>query len=428
MKKIVLFLIILILVFIGLSYWSTSSTNKTFQKVEVVNFDTINTIDFKTLDSITITASSLYKADEVKRLMQGEQYRKAWSTPVKVPVLFLDTLFGGVKILKEGGGKQTHSLKLQAKNGIIYTLRSVNKNPKKLIPDFAKTVGLENIIVDGISAQHPYGSLLSKELSNYANILHTNPKLVFVPKQEKLGAFNTKYGNRIFMLEYETEGDVNWTNIKNVNQLVDTEDLQELKQKQPQNVFIDENALVRARLFDLLIGDWDRHTKQWGWALKTQNDSLIAIPIPGDRDNAFFNIEGVIPSLLSNKNVVPELRPFKDEIHFMAGLVYPFDRYFLLQTNEAIFIDEAEKLQSKLSDSIINEALKTWPKSIAAIDGQAIANKLKSRRDQLVVYAKEFNKILKEKGVVEEALKGSEDLVLNKALLNCFECTTLQNK
>jgi len=67
----------------------------------------------------------LFKADEVKKLMQGEQYRKAWSTPVKVPVMYLDTLFGGVTIEKEGGGKQTHSLKLKTKNDIELTLRSV---------------------------------------------------------------------------------------------------------------------------------------------------------------------------------------------------------------------------------------------------------------------------------------------------------------
>ena len=80
--------------------------------------------------------------------MQGSNYRDAWSEKVKFPIVFLDTLYGGMEIIKEGGGKQTHSLKLRAKNDILYTLRSVTKDPGKLIPEIAEDLGLENIIVD----------------------------------------------------------------------------------------------------------------------------------------------------------------------------------------------------------------------------------------------------------------------------------------
>ncbi len=422
MKRFFYLLIIVLIIFIGLLYWSTSSTDQVFKKSELINIKNINSVDFKTKDSVLVAASDLYQADEVKKLMQGEQYRKAWSTPVKVPVMYLDTLFGGVTIEKEGGGKQTHSLKLKTKNDIELTLRSVNKDPEALIPEFAKTLGLENIVVDGISAQHPYAAILVAKLAEHAKVHHTKPKLVFVPKQKTLDNYNDKYGNRLFLLEYETESKTNWTNENNVIEILDTDDLQELKLEQPEQLSVDKKALIRARLFDLIIGDWDRHTKQWGWIVKQEKKVLKAIPIAGDRDNAFFSVDGVLPTILSDKNVVPELRPFTSEINFMPGLVYPFDQYFLINTSEELFVEQAKQLQKLLTDEVLEQSLSVWPKQIAEIDGEEIISKIKSRRDHLIEYAKQFKVEIDKKGVVNQPLKGSEDINLPEKLLQCFEC------
>ncbi|MDA0176761.1 hypothetical protein OOZ35_04555 [Mesoflavibacter profundi] len=422
MKRIVYFFIFLLIIALGLLYWSTSSTDQVFKKSELINIKNINSVDFKTKDSVLVAASDLYQADEVKKLMQGEQYRKAWSTPVKVPVMYLDTLFGGVTIEKEGGGKQTHSLKLKTKNEIELTLRSVNKDPEALIPEFAKTLGLENIVVDGISAQHPYAAILVAKLAEHAKVHHTKPKLVFVPKQKALKNYNDKYGNRLFLLEYETESKTNWTKENNVVEILDTEDLQELKLEQKEQLTVDKKALIRVRLFDLLIGDWDRHTKQWGWIVKQENEVLKAIPIAGDRDNAFFSVDGVLPTILSDKNVVPELRPFTSEIDFMPGLVYPFDQYFLINTSEELFIEQAKLLQQLLTDEVLDQSLSVWPKQIVEIDGEEIISKIKSRRDHLIEYAKQFKAEIDKKGLVNQPLKGSEDINLPEKLLQCFEC------
>ncbi|WP_417556883.1 hypothetical protein [Mesoflavibacter zeaxanthinifaciens] len=422
MKRILYFFIILLIIALGLLYWSTSSTDQVFKKSELINIKNINSVDFKTKDSVLVAASDLYQADKVKKLMQGEQYRKAWSTPVKVPVMYLDTLFGGVTIEKEGGGKQTHSLKLKTKNNIELTLRSVNKDPEALIPEFAKTLGLENIVVDGISAQHPYAAILVAKLAEHAKVHHTKPKLVFVPKQKTLDNYNDKYGNRLFLLEYETESKTNWTKENNVIEILDTDDLQELKLEQPEQLTVDKKALIRVRLFDLLIGDWDRHTKQWGWIVKQEKKVLKAIPIAGDRDNAFFSVDGVLPTILSDKNVVPELRPFTSEINFMPGLVYPFDQYFLINTSEELFVEQAKQLQQLLTDEVLEQSLSVWPKQIVAIDGEEIISKIKSRRNHLIEYAKQFKAEIDKKGLVNHPLKGSEDINLPEKLLQCFEC------
>lgn len=423
MKKIFWIFLLIIIFLISLIYISVSSTDKEFGTVNIKDFEDLENIDFRKHDTVEIAASSLYEGNVLKGIIQGENYREAWSTPVKVPVVFLDTLFGGMKIVKEGGGTQTHSLRLESPDGILYSLRSVNKDPASHVPEFARNLGLENIVVDAISASHPYGALLSASLSEAAGVLHTHPRVVFIPKQDFLGEeYNEKYGNRLFLLEYETEGEKNWTSREDVEEILDTKHLQEWKQKYGTRLKVDENALVRARLFDLFIGDWDRHAKQWGWVVQKKNNRFTAYPLAGDRDNAFFNIDGIIPEIISNKNIEPTIRPFEKEIDYLPGLVYPNDVYFLRFTPENIFIEEAQKLQDLMSDEAIENAFKVWPEEIYELDGEEIKIKLKSRRENLVETAKEFHRIISQKELLNEPLNGSEDIEISQELIQCFEC------
>lgn len=428
MKKVFAIAAILLIVFISLIYWSVSSTDKEFQTSEIKNFEDLESVDFRKFDSVLLAPSTLYEGNILKEFMQGENYRETWATPIQIPIALLDTLKGGLKILKEGGGKQTHSLKLVNPEGITFTLRSVAKDPQKLIPEIAVNLGLENIIVDGISAQHPYGALLAAKLSEMAGILHTHPSMYFLPKQERLGKYNEKYGNRLYLLEYETESKKNWTSYENINEIIETKNLQELKQKKGKNLSIDRDALIKTRLFDLLIGDWDRHAEQWGWVLQENGDEIKAIPLAGDRDNAFFNPSGVIPTLITNKNVEPLVRPFETKIDHMPGLVYPFDRYFLIDTSKEIYIEQARALQNSLTNANIDKSFKVWPKQISKLDQAEISAKIKSRRDHLVEYAEAFHSIIQEKGKLTEALKGSEDAEISSDLLPCFECGRISSK
>jgi len=422
MKKVLIILLGVVVILIGLIYFSVSGTQKTFETCTISNFEDLKRTNFRNHDSVLIAPSTLYEANLLKDLVQGSNYRNAWSEKVKFPIVFLDTLYGGMEIIKEGGGKQTHSLKLRAKNDIIYTLRSVTKDPGKLIPEIAEDLGLENIIVDGISAQHPYAAILAAELAQELDILHTHPRIVFIPKQEVLGDFNEKFGNRLFLLEYETESKTNWTSLKNVSEIIETKDLQKLKFETKAKILVDQEPLIKVRLFDLLIGDWDRHAEQWGWVIQKSDVGNKAIPVAGDRDNAFFNISGLIPSIITNKNIEPLVRPFEKEIDHMPGLVYPFDRYFLFNTSEEMFIARAVELQKSLSDEKIAKAFEVWPEKIRKLNEKEITEKLKSRRNKLQEYAAQFFQQIQEQGKLSDALKGSEDLELSSSQLACFDC------
>lgn len=410
----------------GLVYLSVTGNDKDFETAKISNIDDLEKTDFKDFDSVQVAATTLYAGSFLKETMQGRNYRQAWSTAVTVPVVFLDTLFGGMKIVKEGGGSQTKSLRLQSANGILYTLRSINKDPESHVPEVAKTLGLENIVIDGISAQHPYGAVAAAALAEIAEVPHTHPLPLFLPKQDVLGDLNEKYGNKLYLLEYETEGKINWTPYSGISEIIETEDLQKLKLKLGEDLIIDKAAFIRARLFDLLIGDWDRHAKQWGWMLQKSGEGFLAIPLPGDRDNAFFKLEGVIPTIISNKNVEPLVRPFEETIDYLPGLVYPLDIYFLKGTPEELYTSEAKLLQEKLTDSSIASALKKWPKALYELNGEEIAMKIKQRRQDLVGYAVDFRNIIEEREYLTDPLKGSEELNLPPNLKKCFECGNLE--
>ncbi|MFC7358423.1 hypothetical protein ACFQO1_12045 [Jejudonia soesokkakensis] len=421
-KKIFIVIGILLVGFIVLAYLSFWSQPQTPKNSLLINKNGFDSISYATKKWVTVAASSQYDGNNIKHLMQGEHYRKTWEAPVKAKIVYLDTLFGGMTFIEEGGGKQTKSLELKAPNGIVYTLRSINKNPEALIPQYAKLIGIENLIIDGISAQHPYGALPAAYLAEKLHVLHTHPKLIYLPKQYWLNERNEEFGNKLYFLEYESEGKKNWTSITNVEEIIDTKDLIELKYKKRNLIHIDEAALVRARLLDLYIGDWDRHAKQWGWAMQKRGDSLIGIPIAADRDNAFFTLDGILPTLLSNKTIEPKLRPFEEEIDYLPGLLYDFDSYFLKDTPEETFLREAKFLQQNLTDDVIENALRTWPKPIYDLDAKTIEKKLKKRRDDLMDYAIKFKTILNDKPRPTEPLIGLEDIDIPRQYFQCFSC------
>ncbi len=367
-------------------------------------------IDDHPSDSVRIIATERYKSGIIKPIFQGKNYRKAWATPIKVPVLYLDEYENGLKPLEKGGGLQTLSMDLQGSNDVVYTLRSINKNPEAAVPEGAKKWKVEDIVYDAMSAQHPYGAIVVAALADAVQVQHTHPQVFYLPEQSALDSFNQDFRNKLFLLEYEPEGSGNWVNLPGVQKIIDTEDVQDELAENP-DARINERALVRARLFDLLIGDWDRHSKQWGWIEQLQADGTkLYTPLPTDRDNAFYNPGGLIPWIITRPKVTPFLRPFKKKIDYVPGMITAFDQFFLLHVPESIFIEEAEYLQADLTDEEIENAFEIWPEQFYKIDAKKMIKKVMARKSKLQEYAIELKAAIDERGPLSKPLKGSSKL------------------
>ena len=66
------------------------------------------------------------------------------------------------------------------------------------------------------------------------------------------------------------------------------------KLKESSENFVDDTTLLKARLLDMLIADWDRHADQWKWGTTDTGKGKLYYPVPRDRDQAFFNSDGLL--------------------------------------------------------------------------------------------------------------------------------------
>ena len=113
--------------------------------------------DFAANDSVRAAVSNKYtKINFFKKLFLGKNYRKEWNEPVQFKTFNIKTEQGGFTIKSLGGGKQTKSLKLIDSKGREWSLRTIDKDPEKAIPDNLKGTVAQEIVQDMISPSHPY--------------------------------------------------------------------------------------------------------------------------------------------------------------------------------------------------------------------------------------------------------------------------------
>lgn len=350
-------------------------------------------IDFSD-STITVAASTQYETDsKFKRNMLGNNYREEWATPIQVPVFDIASEKGGLKIIKRGGGQQTRSLRLEDKNGKQFVLRSIEKYTERAIPQFIQGTFAAKIVQDGISESYPYAAVAVPKMAKAAGVYHTNPKVVYVPDDPRLGIYREDFRNGLFLFEERPKGDMTGAdNFGNSKSILGTDKLIEKRFKNS-DLLVDEDAVLRARLFDIFLNDWDRHDDQWRWATFKKNGKTIAQPIPRDRDQVFFYSDGKIPWLIRRKWAMPKFQSFDTIVENVNGLGFNaryFDRNFLQSKTKKDWIQMANKLQEKLTDEVIEKAILDLPPEIYAISGKEIEKKLKLRREQLPELAGQF--------------------------------------
>ncbi len=355
-------------------------------------------VDYK--DSvITTLASKLYTKKGKRRGMLGNNYRQEWTTKIhNIPYFDIGSEMGGLKILKRGGGQQTISLRLEDKNKKQYVLRSIEKYPESAVPQELRNTVAADIVNDQISAAYPYGAFAIPKMAEAAGIYHTNPKLVYLPDDPRLGMYRQYFADGLYLFEERPAKDRE--DIESFGRSKDIVNTFEVlsKTKKDSDHYVDQKFTLKSRLFDILIGDWDRHDDQWRWAsFKDDDDFTYYRPIPRDRDQAFFWSDGWLLKIASHNWGIAKFQGFHDKIRDVDGLCFNarhFDRSFLNEPDGAAWTETAKELQTSITDEVIEKALNDLPPEIREIRGDEIARKLKRRRDDLVKYADEYYRFL----------------------------------
>jgi len=115
-----------------------------------------------------------------------------YGTSVEIPVLDLDSAYGGLLPMRLGGGMQTNSLRLEDSLGRQYNIRQIKKNPIRLLQQFVypdknltgefDDTAVEELLLDFLTSAHPFSFMAVPDLAKALDIYHTNPKLVYIPK------------------------------------------------------------------------------------------------------------------------------------------------------------------------------------------------------------------------------------------------------
>jgi hypothetical protein len=342
-------------------------------------------------DSITIAINPKFdKAGKVTRFFLGTNYRKVWAQQVKMPVFHLDKEKGGLKITGTGGGNQTTSLQLEDSSGRKWVLRSANKTTSRDQPKIYKNTLVEDIMLDAGSIGHPWSALAVPPMAQALGINHTNPRMVYLGDDPQLGKYRDEFANHIYLFEEHGPPDG--------SKDYKTEKVQD-KLEEDNDKKADQKLILRARILDMIMGDWDRHGGQWKWT-KGDDSSKVSLyePTPGDRDKVFYTTGGAVFTVMSL--IKPNLQPYTDHIRRVDLWNYntvSFDLYFLNQLNQQDWEDEIAYVQKTLSDSLVTRAVKLMPANVYAVSGPHILQTFFKRRNNAHKFVMKYYRFLAQK-------------------------------
>lgn len=334
-------------------------------------------------------AGAKYKASYIHKLFLGKNYRDLWTAPVEVEVLDLEKYSGGLHPVMRVGGKQTLGLALKGADGKSYTFRGVDKDPATFLPPSFQDTLAEHLVKDQTSADHPAAAVTVPPIAQAAGILHTEPKLVVMPDDPTLGEYREAFAGVLGTLEeYPNIASDAHSGTFGAIEIISSEEMWDRRLANPQNS-IDSLAFLRARLVDILLGDWDRHQGQWRWAKIPDKPGWQ--PIPEDRDHVFCSYGGLVLSFARTR--YPQLVSFKASYPNLEGLTWngrEIDRKILTDLELQTWQSTAEEIQNGVTDDVIEKAVRQMPVEYIDLSGERIIKLLKKRRTKLLDEAIKF--------------------------------------
>ncbi|WP_153801252.1 BamA/TamA family outer membrane protein [Foetidibacter luteolus] len=330
-----------------------------------------------TTDSVDVQVRPVYDSvSSFHRTLFGENFRKEWAATTRLPVIRISELYGGLTPIQRGGGMQTKSLRLVDKNGKEWVIRSVEKNPDALLPEELQETFARDVLDDAMSSQHPFSALIMPPLADAVKVPHSNPVIGVIAYDKNLGHYAPDFVNKVCLLEEREplgESDNTFKMLKNLG-------------KDNDNNYASKEFL-RARMLDLLVGDWDRHEDQWRWLDKDKSKKEKEyVAVPRDRDQALHVAQGWFPKLAKVRWISPTLQGFDSTISDVRYSLFK-TRFINAYPGSQFSYDEWMKLANEfvasLNDKVLEAALKKLPASAYNLRHNELLATLKARRNNI---------------------------------------------
>lgn len=382
--------------------------------------------EFPATKKAKIYSDELAHKGPVYNFLFGKHFRKYYNMEIEAPTLNLKDFDPSIFPVKSGGGHQSRSLRLQTSDGKQYVMRALKKSATRFLQalafkdqyiekDFENTV-TEEFLLDFYTTAHPYFPFVIGELSAPLGIYHTQPKLYYIPKQNILGQYNASYGDELYMVEERPMKKFSDAeNFGKPDDIISTENLL-FNLQTDEKYKIDEKSFIRARLFDMLIGDWDRHQDQWRWAEFDEDGQKIYRPIPRDRDQVFPKYDGALISFVMRIPALRHMQDFKEDIRNVKWFnmeAYPLDLALIQHASLSDWIEQSNFITESLTDEIIDQSFRNLPEEAKDEEVVRIKELLKIRKKHLFEYAIEYFKVL-HRTVVLHATNKADKIVVTR--------------
>ena len=333
-------------------------------------------------EAVRVAASERYEAGRVHRFAFGGGYRDLWAVPIELPLLDLSHEGGGLTPTRRFGGLQTAVLGFRGEDGRLYTFRGTDKDPSAVLDPLLRETLVRAIVQDQMAAQHPGGPLAAGVVAREAGVLAVDERMVVMPDDPRLGEFRAEFAGMVgSFFEYPQPGEDGRPGFAGASEIIDHDALYERLARGGDDR-VNVEAFVRARLLDLLLGDFDRHRKQWRWARLPGSE--LWQPIPEDRDMAFVRFDGFGQRLASV--YIPILQSYGPTYPSMRGLAlhgWEQDRWLLPALSWETWERVAADMQARLSDAVLTRAVAALPPEYAERDGDRLRRDLRGRVDRL---------------------------------------------
>ncbi len=324
----------------------------------------------------------------------GKHYSHLYYEPVTTKAVSLNSLFGGLDIVQQI--PSLHAIILTNKYKQPYLLKPLGGSSSFLESKFFtdiykkedfKDTYLNDFIMEAYTIIHPYMITVSDRLAKSINISSTNPEILFVTGgiESDTIADGSLVKNKLASIAKLPS-----TKSKDVLHGIDTLLLNIQNDKKYK---VDQKLYIRTRLFDMLIGDWNKVSENWYWLPSSKGDSTIYIPHVYDRSHAFSKVDGTLFKELLNMLGLGFITNYDKELNKVEKfnkLAYAQDIAITQNSKESNWLEQARFIKSTITDKTIDKAFASLPIEMQNESTEKLKENLKQRRDNLEYTASKY--------------------------------------
>jgi hypothetical protein len=331
-----------------------------------------------------------FQAGGFRRFIFGNNWRALWLRPVPVKVLDVGKSAGGLAVVDRGEGHASRPFNFKAPDGTEFGFRALVKDATLDWPESQRTRFLTKLAHEQISGTVPGGALVAAVIERAAGARGVPVGLVTLPDDPRLGKWQKEYAGRLGTLEVRLKSPEDSADEIEPGEFLESEQLFERLRTDPTSQ-VDARAFLVSRLVDILVGDWDRHEKQWAWARVTRGRASYWVPISSDRDWAFNNLDGLFWSLY--RNTQPRWQHFDAHLSGLGGLLEmsrPLDRRLLVSLDRKTWDSVTAAVVRRIDDRVISRAVDALPPGMDSATLTRLETTLRARRDHLKTVSADF--------------------------------------